>query len=130
MTSSRDLRALSRLTGAVFATQQARMGALRQAELAIREKLAGLQSARKSRALSLTDADPALLAGADLLWQTWIEQRRSALNAELSRVLLAQEAARAALGRAFGRDRATEALCARAVADQVKAKARRDEGSS
>ena len=99
-------------------------------EQAIRDKLAGLENARRARALSLTDPDPALLAGADLLWQTWIEQRRAALNGDLSRVLLAQETARAALGRAFGRDQVTEALNARARSDRVKTKARRDEGAS
>lgn len=130
MTTLRDLQALAQLTGAVFATQQAQMGALRQAEQAIRDKLAGLENARRARALSLTDPDPALLAGADLLWQTWIEQRRAALNGDLSRVLLAQETARAALGRAFGRDQVTEALNARARSDRVKTKARRDEGAS
>ena len=130
MTAPRDLLELSKLTGAVFATRQARMGALRQAEKLIREKLSGLDSARKARAMSLTDADPALLAGADLLWQSWIEQRRAALNAELSRILVAQETARAALGLAFGRDQATQKLGARAAADRLKAKARRNDQTS
>lgn len=130
MTVPRDLQALTRLTGAAFSARQAQMAALRQAEQVLRAKLAGLDSARKARAESLTEADPALQAGADLLWQSWIEQRRAALNGELSRTLVAREAARAALGLAFGRDQATQGLCARAKADQIKAKARRDESTS
>lgn len=130
MTSSRDLRDLTQLTTAVFSTHQARMGMLRQAEQVLRNKLAGLDSSRMARALSLTEADPALQAGADLLWQSWIEQRRSALNAELSRNLVAQESARAALGLAFGRDQATKALSTRDKRDRIKAKTRRDDMSS
>ncbi len=130
MITSRDLLALSRLTGAAFAARQARMGVLRQAEMALREKLAALDSARTARAESLTEADPALQAGADLLWQSWVELRRAALNTELSQTLLAQEAARAALGLAFGRDQAIHALSIRAGTERDKAKARRDEVSS
>lgn len=130
MTSSHDLLALTQLTSAVFSTCQARMGALRQAEQELRDKLEALDSARKARSLSLTEADTALQAGADLLWQSWIEQRRAALNTALSRILLAQEAARAALALAFGRDQATLGLCARATTDRAKTKARRDDATS
>ena len=130
MTGPRDLAALTRLTGAVFATRQARMGILRQAEQTIRDKLSSLDLARKARAQSLTEADPALQAGADLLWQSWIELRRAALNAELSQILVAQEAARAALGQAFGRDQATLGLCTQAAAARLKVKARRDDFTS
>ena len=130
MTRSRELQELARLTAAVFSTQQSRMGLLQQAEQILRTKLAGLDTSRRARALSLTEADPALQAGADLLWQSWIEQRRAALNAELSRNLVAQESVRAALGRAFGRDQATLALYSNAKRELGKAKARRDDLAS
>lgn len=130
MTNPRDLRALTQVTGVAFAARQARMGALRQIEQGLRDRLAALDGARKRRADGLTEADPALVAGADMLWQTWIEQRRAALNGELSRNRVAQEAARAALGLAFGRNQATEALATRAKDDRIKAKTRRDDLSS
>ena len=130
MTTAADLKALTQLTGAAFAAQQARMEALRQAAQTLRDKLSALDGARKARARSLTEADPALLAGADLLWQSWIEQRRAALNGELSRNQVAQDLARAALALAFGRNQATEALAARAARDRIIAKTRRDDASS
>ncbi len=130
MTAAKDLKSLTQLTDAAFAAQQAKMGALRQAAQNLRDKLTALDGARKARALSLTEADPALLAGADLLWQSWIEQRRAALNGELSRNLVAQDKARAALALAFGRNQATEALAARAARDRIIAKTRRDDASS
>lgn len=134
MTQPHDLKALSRLTDAAFAASQSRMGALRQKEQELRDKLAALDAARKSRAASLTDPAPepdaALVAGADLMWYTWIETRRAALNAELSRNRVAQEAARAALGVAFGRAQSTDGLLARAVLARNKAKSRRDDAAS
>ena len=130
MTATQHLMALTQLTGVAFAAQQANMGALQQAAQALRDRLAALDGARRARAASLTESDPALQAGADLLWQAWIEQRRAALNAELSRNLVAQDKARIALGLAFGRNQATEKLARQAAQDRIKVKARRDDASS
>ena len=134
MTGTADLKALSRLTDASFAAGQARMGTLRQHEQLLRDRLAALDAARKDRAAALSDASPepdaALLAGADLMWHGWIETRRAALNAELSRNRVAQEAARAALAVTFGRAQAAQDLLARARAVQIKAKSRRDDLAS
>jgi TPP-dependent trihydroxycyclohexane-1,2-dione (THcHDO) dehydratase len=127
-----DLKALSRLTDAAFAARQAGMGALRQKEQDLRDTLAALDAARKDRAAALTDQepDPALLAGADLMWHRWIETRRVALNTALSRNRVAQEAARAALSLAFGRAQATDGLLTKAALVRAKAKSRRDDAAS
>lgn len=127
-----DLRALARLTDTAFAARQSAMGQLRRHEQALRDKLAALESDRSVRATSLTGVAPdvALAAGADLRWHAWIEGRRAALNAELSRNRVAQEAARAALARAFGRAQATGVLVGRAVTDRATAQTRRDDASS
>jgi hypothetical protein len=125
VTSPLHLAALTQLTGAAFAAQQARMGALQQAAQELRDKLAALDTLRKARAAALTEPDPALQAGADVLWQSWIEQRRAALNAALARNLVAQATARVALAQAFGRNQVTEALARRAAQNRVRQKARR-----
>lgn len=130
MMPPKDISVLTQLTEAAFAANRTRMGALRQAEQSLHDRLAALDGARRVRAAGLTEADPALMAGADLLWHSWIEQRRVALNAELSRNLVAQEAARAALALTFGRDQATRSLAARALRAKIKCRARRDEATS
>ncbi len=130
MSRHSDIIALSRLTDAAFAARQAGMGALRQQEQDLRDKLAALDAARNARAAGLTEADPALLAGADLLWQSWIETRKSALNGALARNRVAQEAARAALRLAFGRHQATLGLIKQSATARTKAKARRDDMTS
>lgn len=130
MMHPKDIKVLTQLTAAAFAANRTRMGALRQAEQALHDWLAALDGARRGRAEGLSEADPALVAGADLLWHSWIEQRRAALNAELSRNLVAQEAARAALALTFGRDQATQSLAARALRDKITSRTRRDEALS
>jgi hypothetical protein len=125
-----DISALTQLTGASFASCQSQMATLRRQESALRDTVTSLDMARRTRAAGLSEADPALLAGADLLWQSWIEQRRAALNEALSRNRVAQEAARGALAVAFGRDQVTRTLSSRVASDRIRARTRRDEASS
>jgi len=122
-----ELAGLARLADAAFGAEQARMGALRRRESDIRGTIAALDAQRKARAASLSDADPALMAGADMLWHGWIDSRRSALNLELARNLADQAAARAALRRAFGRKQASEELVNRADASARLAAGRRSD---
>ena len=124
-----DLAGLAQLADAAFGAGQARMGALRQREADLRGTIAALDAQRRARAESLGDADPALIAGADMLWHGWIDSRRSALNLELARTLAEQAAARAALRLAFGRKQASEALVSRAqAAARLAANRRSDRG--
>jgi len=111
-----EFAALARLANAAFGAGQARMGALQQREADLRARIAALDADRKARALSLGEADPALLAGADLIWHRWIDRRRAALNLELARTLAEQAAARVELQRSFGRKEATAELLNRATA--------------
>lgn len=135
MTRQSELRALVRLTDTVFAARQATMARVRQQERLVRDRLAALDQARTHRADALAEAgdraaDPALAAGADLLWQAWIERRRAALNMELSRIIVAREAARTAVALSFGRHQATGALLARQILTDVKTRTRRDDAAS
>lgn len=122
------LAALARLADAGFAARQARLGALRTQEAALRGKLAALDAGRSARAQTLGGAgDAALRAGADLLWQGWVDGRRRALNIELSRNLALQEIARAQLAQAFGRMQASRELLRQAAGARARAAARRAE---
>ncbi len=107
---SQDWAALARLTGTTFDAAQARMALFRQRELALRATMAALESDRKTRAEAAIAGDPAQRAGADVLWQQWVDRRRAALNMELARTLAQIEAARSTLARAHGRHQVTASL--------------------
>ena len=111
--TSDRLAALARVTDIAFFADQARMAALRRAEEDIRARLADLDRPRHDPTVPLAE-DAALRAGADITWQLWVDVRRSALNTELARVLVAQAAARRTLSTSFGRDTAANRLRDRA----------------
>ncbi len=122
-----DLARLVQLAEANFAARQARLGALRTKEAALRATLDALHAGRSARARTAGgEDDAALRAGADLLWQGWIGTRRSALNAELDRNLATQELARSQLAQAFGRMQVSTELLRNAARDRARAAARRD----
>ena len=121
-----DAAALVRIVSAAYAASQARLGALVRREAELRETLAELQGARV-RSGGDDGSDPARRAGADLLWQRWVDGRRDMLNRELAQVLAGQARARAALARDFGRDQAIRGLHDRLVAEARTARSRRAE---
>ncbi len=98
----RELERLMQVTEAGYAAEQAKMGALRQTEFTVRAQIAALRDQLGSSSGPIED-NPALSVGADLLWETWIDGRISALNSELAQVLVEVEKARATLTRAFGK---------------------------
>ncbi len=104
-----ELAGFARVTGAAFDAEQARMAALRRREAELRETIADLDRPRHDPTTPIED-DAALRAGADLNWQLWVDTRRSALNVELARCLVAQADARIVLSRAFGRNQAAQAI--------------------
>ncbi len=107
------IKELQHLTGLALHAARSEMASLRAREADLREKLLTL-AAQKQRAPRTTD-DPALVAGADLRWQYWVDQRRAAINAELAQVLAQSETCRLRLRATFGRDQAASAL-----ADQAR----------
>lgn len=120
---------MARLTGTVFDSVAGRMALLRQRESALRSTLAALDTDRKARAISMQTGDPAQRAGADLLWQHWIDKRRSALNAEMARTFVQIETIRAELARAHGRHEVTQRLARQALdADRAAREAKWERG--
>lgn len=107
-------KALSQLTPVVELAFQAAQRNLAQHKARVREleqQLSELEMAR-SNALDNrpTEDDPALVAGADVLWQTWIDQRRKDINMELARLASEKPTLMAQLRKAFGKKEAVNGL--------------------
>jgi hypothetical protein len=102
---------LGRLTRLALQAAQAEMRALTDKENALRENLAQLTAQKTDLArIARASDDPALIAGADLRWQYWVDGRRAAINLELAQVLAQRDDCRHRLRLAFGRDQAAIAL--------------------
>lgn len=102
------IKDLQRLTALALHATRSEMASLQAREADLREKLVTL-AAQKHHASRAAD-DPAVIAGADLRWQQWVDQRRAAINAELAQVLALSDNCRSRLRATFGRDQAASAL--------------------
>lgn len=96
---------LALLTKMVLTDEQSRMAILRIQEQRLRKTLANL-------IIDPTEG-VAQQAGADALYQVWADSRRRSINTDLARNLAEQDGHRAALARAFGRDRVCQELVKR-----------------
>lgn len=126
-----DWRRLAQLTATVFDSAANRMKQLQRRETTLRATLAALEADRRSAfdLLGNPAEDPAQRAGAGVLWQQWIDRRRSALNAELARTLVQIDIARTGLARAYGRHQATDDLARRAAkAHQARHESMKERG--
>ena len=115
MRSADRVRELAVLTGLALRAAQAEMAKLKAREADLRRNLIDL-SAQKIRE-PIPQDDPALIAGADLRWQHWVDQRRAAVNAELAQVLAQIDSRHQRLRGLFGRDEAARALVEKAQKD-------------
>lgn len=114
--SAQRIAELAVLTSVSLRAAQAEMADLKAREADLRQNLIDL-AAQKLRALRAED-DPALIAGADLRWQQWVDQRRAAVNAELAQLLALIDNRQHRLRGLFGRDQAARALVDRAQSDR------------
>lgn len=106
-----QLLQLAEITDAVFQSAQTVLAkeVLREKELrAVLKALVADQSNRAEQIMAEPDA--ALIAGADVQWRAWVEQRRRLINAELAKCLVAQARHREAAAKAFGRHQAVLSL--------------------
>lgn len=118
--------ALPQVTGLILQKARADLATLQQKAGGLRRNLADLGAQRADWAQVARPADdPALIAGADLRWQQWADQRRAAINNELAQVMAQIALAQQRLQRAFGRDQAAQALARQAVKNRAVQKSRR-----
>lgn len=116
MTQHSDLVNLARLSAVKLDAEQAKMAETLRRETSIRESLANLDRRRQSRFDATIQADDtALIAGADIRWHQWIDQRRIVLNTELAQVLALKDGHKKTLRTAFGRDQAINTIKSRAA---------------
>jgi hypothetical protein len=108
MSAQRErLAALRRIAEAAWQVEQSRTATIATEEAALRRRLEALDAGRTDRRRALTwELDAARLAGADPLWERWIDGRRSELMSELARVLARKDQAQRRLALAFGRKEA------------------------
>lgn len=124
-----DPRRLSRLraiTQLRYTSLQTEMADIAQKEAGLEENLAHLVAARTSRNAAVLDqSDTALIAGADIRWHRWMEERRGVINAELAQIRARKAGCAARLQQAFAQDQAVLSLHKRAVRAQKKTRERR-----
>lgn len=103
MTRTRDdLSRLMKVTEAAYSAERAKMMRLTEQETAIREQIALLTEPRPTEPTSLED-DAAARAGAEFLFQQWLDRRIATLNRELAKLRVAKAQLRTPLSKAFGR---------------------------
>lgn len=119
MMDAKRLKALVALSGMRFQADQAKLAQLQAKERALRQNLQDLVQQRRARSLSATDTvDPATIAGADVQWHSWVDQRRKTINAELAQLLAQIADSQARLRKSFGQDQAAQQLLAKVQAAQ------------
>lgn len=125
MRKMRDMDGMVNLAGLRFRVAQAAMAELLEKEAGLNRNLFQLTHSKSDMAQAARRSDDAaLIAGADIRWHHWVDQRRAAINAELAQIRVAKENHMAAVKLAFGRDQTTKALRDK-VAETARQTARR-----
>ncbi|ROU03243.1 hypothetical protein [Histidinibacterium lentulum] len=110
-TDREKIAALRRIVDAAWQVEQSRTARIASEEAALRNRIDALSACRQDRLQDLTRGpDAARLAGADPLWESWIDGRRSDLLTELARLLAQKDRAQRRLARAFGRREAATGI--------------------
>ncbi|MEJ8562622.1 hypothetical protein QTO30_16270 [Yoonia sp. GPGPB17] len=98
---------MQQLTHLRLQADQARLAVVLRKETELRQTLQDLAQKRRQRlSAPQNGGDAASVAGADLNWQLWIDQRHTTITADLARTLAEKVELTAMLRRSFGRDQA------------------------
>lgn len=100
--TTQDMARLMQVTEAAFNAQRAKMMQLTRREDAIRQQIAELTEPRPADPTTLQD-DAAARAGADFLFQQWLDRRIVALNQEMAKLRVAKARLHGPLSKAFGK---------------------------
>lgn len=102
-----------------------------QNEKRLRASLDQLVAALHDRAaFSIETTDTALMGGADVNWQVWVEKQRGAINQELARCLVEQERLRLIASQMQGREQVAIAIRNRKVIEACLASRRKADYTS
>lgn len=122
MNETKRLQQLAMITKTELNIAQMNLAKLRRREAELRDALTALSVALRDRAESSHgDPDAARIAGADVNWQAWVEQRRRLINQELALCLAKQDQSKEIVARAFGREQAVLNLQRKSVKGMKRA---------
>lgn len=104
------------------------MSSLLKREADLKESLQRMTQGRDLQAEQIRDTEePAWIAGADVRWHRWIDQRRSIINAELAQVRALQYQQRSKMALAFGKQQVILSLNKQEIASsKLKFERRKD----
>ena len=119
---NQDLRRLLPLLEMAYGVEQLKMS---KVLARIRELHNQLKALDRPESSSVTDFDPAILAGADLRWEQWAQDRKVLINQELALALRDREAAKQCLIKALSKLEAAKQVQIRNQAEQDQTKERR-----
>ena len=106
-----NLHRIEDLMDGIFQAERAALVKFANRETELRTQLADLAAAKSENAQqSGRENEPAFIAGADLQWYRWIDQRRELLNRELAQVLAQKMRQQEKLRLAFGRHQAAKSV--------------------
>lgn len=115
MTQDRqDIRRLLPVLDMAFQAEQVKMAAIMRRIEALQQQLADID-----RPQGHSDTfDPATRAGANMLWQTWVQDRKKRINRELSKVMAERERARDGMKQALAKVEAARTIAAQAAVER------------
>lgn len=115
MTQDRqDMRRLLPVLDMAFQAEQVKMAAVMRKIETLQRQLADIDRPQASP----DTFDPATRAGANMLWQTWVEDRKKRINRELSKVMAERERAREGMKKALAKVEAARSIGARAAVER------------
>ncbi|WP_457649685.1 hypothetical protein [Profundibacter sp.] len=109
----KQLLALQNLTGMVLDAERMKLQQIALAERKLKEQIMELDIESRKRSgqlLAKGGTDQALLAGADMRWQSWLQQQKRKLNTRRAALLAKYEEQRQKAQKAFGKDKAVRKL--------------------
>ena len=126
MNDSKQLAQLQKLTALKLDVAHSEMSLLWTKEAALRSNLDQLVQTRCAQSQApRAPYEAALIAGADIRWHRWVDQRRAVINHELAQVLAQKAVSRIKLQKAFGKDQAAQHLKKQVAAEVRQTTVRR-----
>ncbi len=109
----KQLLALQNLTGMVLDAERMKLKQIALAERKLKEQIRELDNEsgkRSEQLLAKGGSDHALLAGADMRWQSWLQQQKRKLNTRRAALLAKRDEQRQKAQKAFGKDEVVRKL--------------------
>lgn len=110
MSKDLKLQDLAKLSTIKLQVVQVEMAKLKEREAALRLSIKNLSESKHHQISTASASDPALIAGANIRWHQWVDQRKTSVNYELAQVLAQRERYLAQLKLAFGQNEAIKKL--------------------